>query len=103
MQERLPGGERPGQQERVAVAERLVLHDEVEPRGVRPGGGAVGRLVAGGDDEADLLGPGADRLVEDDLQRLLLDPVAVHEGLQREPALARPAAVMTALVRCMGW
>ena len=47
------------------------------------------RLVAGGGDDADLLRPGPGRLFEDDLQRLLLDPVAVHQGLEREAALGR--------------
>ena len=61
-------------------------------------GGPVGRLVAGRDDEADLLRPGVDRLVEDDLQRLLLDAVAIDEGLHGQRRWLRPAAVMTALL-----
>ena len=71
----------------MAVAERLGLRDEVQPRGVPAGGLAVGGLVARGDDDAHLLGAGVDRLLEEDLQRLLLDAVAVDEGLQRQPPL----------------
>jgi len=44
----------------VAVAARLRLLDEVQARGVRPGGFAVGVLGTGGDDDAHFVPPASD-------------------------------------------
>ncbi len=76
-----------GQPEGVAVAERPLLFEEDEAAGVLAGGVGGGGLVAGADDEGDLIGAGLDDLLEDDLERLLLGPVAVDQRLERQRPL----------------
>ena len=60
---------------------------KVSRAGVRAGGGAIRGLVAGADDDADLLDPGAQDFLDDDRERGLGDAVAIDERLQRERAL----------------
>jgi hypothetical protein len=60
----------------------------MQVRAERPRGGTISRFVPRGDDHADLVAPGRHGLVDDDFQPLLFLPVAVDEGLQRQPPLA---------------
>ncbi|WP_227254747.1 hypothetical protein [Frigoriglobus tundricola] len=69
------------------VPERLGLGDEREPRFVRAGRRPVRRLVAGRGHQADLLGAGVRRLVKDEFERLLLDPVPIDQGLNGQRPL----------------
>ncbi len=89
-QKRLRTGEGAGAPDGVAVAQRLLLLDELQSLSVRPGGGPVGLAVARIDDDADFLRAGIERLLDDDGQRGLGFAVAVHELLQWQRPLARP-------------
>ena len=66
----------------MAVAERLWLGNEFESRRARAGRGAKGGFVTGADDDADLVGPGRDGLLDDDLQGRFGDAVTVDDPLE---------------------
>ncbi len=73
--------------ERVGVAARFGLFDEADARGVLAGGGGVGCLIAGADDDADLFHAGPGGFLEQDGENAALDAVAVDEHLQGQPPL----------------
>src|SRR6266516_3619422 len=71
----------------VAVAERLELFDEMQAAVMLAGGGAVGGLIAGVNDDANFLDAGGEDFFNDDGQSGFGDAVAVHEALERKSAL----------------
>src|SRR5262249_19225936 len=87
VQEGAAGGELTGEPQRVAVAQRLRLLDEDESTDVGPRCLSVGGLIAGTDDEGDLVVSRFDGLLKDDGQRLFLAAIAVDERLQGQRPL----------------
>lgn len=81
------GGEFPGAEDGVAVAEGCVLRDELEAAGVGASGGAVGGFVVWVDDDADFLHTSHDGFLDDDLEGGFFDAVPVDERLEGERAL----------------
>ena len=72
----------------MAIAQRPLLLDELQPLRVLTGGGAVSLFVAGANHDAEFLDAGGENFLDDDSERGLGPAVAVHEGLERERALA---------------
>ncbi len=87
VQKGLVAGKVAGQAQSVSVAARLTLFEKAHAIDVRAGGSAVGIVIAGDNHEANFLDARRQNLFDDDLQGGLVDPIAVHEGLQRKSAL----------------
>ena len=86
-EERFTGGEFFGAEDGVAVAEWVVLGDELEAAGVGAGGGAVGGFVVRVDDDADFFHTGHDGFLDNDLEGGFFCAVPVDERLEGERAL----------------
>jgi len=86
-EERVFSAKRRGAMHGVRIAQRGGLLDERQAPGMRPGGGAIGRFVAGADHDADLIDPGPEDLLDDDGESGLGHAVAVDQRLKRKHAL----------------
>ena len=76
--------------QRLAVASRFGLFDESQQPRIIARRLDIRLLIAGADDDTNLLDTGGGHLLDDDLQRRLLHPAKVHKPLQRQPTLLRP-------------
>jgi hypothetical protein len=65
----------------------LTLFEKAHAIDVSTSGSTVGIVIAGDNHDADFLDACRQHLFNDDLQSGLVDPIAIHEGLQRESAL----------------
>ena len=74
--------------DRVTVAERLLLLDELKSLGVLTSSGAINLLIARANHHAEFLDARREDFLDYDGQGGLGLAVAVHEGLERERALA---------------
>jgi len=73
--------------EGVAVTERFDLFDEMKFAGEIAGGGAIGGLVAGANDEANFIHARAEGFLDNDPESGFLDSIPIHERLQRQRVL----------------
>ena len=89
VEERFTRGKRPGAEEGVSVAERGGLFDELEFALPIAGGGGIAALVAGADDEANLVDAGAAGFFENDAQGRFGGAIAIDQGLDGKFMLVR--------------
>jgi hypothetical protein len=90
MEEGIAAHKIPGTVDCVAVAQRFGLGDEVQAARVFARHIGVGFLVAGADDQGDVVHPRGDDLLDENAQDRLLHAVPVDEGLQGQGALSAP-------------
>lgn len=82
MEERLVPDEGPGTKHRRPVAVGLVLGDHLEAARAPIDGCQKRRLIPGPDDDGDLIGPGGERLVNDDAERRTDHAIPIDEPLK---------------------
>ena len=71
----------------VTVTARIVLRNEPDRRGVRPGPLRIGRFIAGTDNNSDLLDSRRERLFDQDAEQRFLVAVSVDKSLERQRTL----------------
>ena len=86
-QESVASGEFPGAPHGMPVAQRFGLLDELKPLCVAARGGAVSGLIAGMNDDADVIHAGEQHLLDENPQRGLGNAIVIDQRLERERPL----------------
>ena len=87
MQKGIAADKRPGLIDRVGIAKRLRLFDELKTANVVAGCGPVGVAISGTYDNSDLFDACRRRLFDYQLQGSLVLAVSINQLLKREPIL----------------